>query len=92
MSSKDNQEIQDFARVLYAYLKEHCVGKETCTFDIAQAVGLTLEHDELWAVHDALELIVEEENKYEMYLGRYANMIVGIPPYIPFKFRLKKDS
>jgi len=86
-----NDEIIQAARTLYAYLKEHCVGKQTSTWDLARKASLSLEDDDLWAIHDALCDIVEEEGEYEMYLGSYANEIVGLPYNIPFKFRLKKQ-
>ena len=86
-----NDEIIQAARTLYAYLKEHCVGKQTSTWDLARKASLSLEDDDLWAIHDALCDIVEEEGEYEMDLGSYANEIVGLPYNIPFKFRLKKQ-
>jgi len=85
-----NDEIIQAARTLYAYLKEHCVGKQTSTWDLARKASLSLEDDDLWAIHDALCDIVEEEGEYEMYLGSYANEIVGLPYNIPFRFRHKK--
>ena len=42
--------------------------------------------------NEALRTVVEEEGEYEMYLGSYANEIVGLPYNIPFRFRLKKGS
>ena len=90
MDGNNNKEIHA-ARTLYAYLKEHCVGKQTSTWDLARKASLSLEDDDLWAIHDALCGIVDEEGEYEMYLGSYANEIVGVPYNIPFKFRLKKQ-
>ena len=87
---ENNNKVTDNARVLYAYLKEHCVGKRTSTWDLARKTSLSLEDDDLWAVHEALRTVVEEEGEYEMYLGSYANEIVGVPYNIPFRFRLKK--
>ena len=84
-------ETKDLANTLYAYLKEHCIGKETSTWDLVQKVAIQLTEDELWAVHDALQSVIEEENEYEMYLGHYADEKVGLPYCIPFKFRLKKS-
>lgn len=87
---ENNNKVMDSARTLYAYLKEHCVGKQTSTWDLARKASLSLEDDDLWAIHDALRDIVEEEGEYEMYLGSYANEIVGLLYNIPFKFRPKK--
>ena len=87
---ENNNTVMDSARELYAHLKEHCIGKETSTWDLARKASLSLEDDDLWAIHDALRDIVEEEGEYEMYLGSYANEIVGLPYNIPFKFRPKK--
>lgn len=87
---ENNNKVTDNARVLYAYLKEHCVGKQTSTWDLARKTSLSLEDDDLWAVHEALRTVVDEEGEYEMYLGSYANEIVGVPYNIPFRFRLKK--
>jgi len=42
--------------------------------------------------NDALRTVIEEENEYEMYLCSYANAIVGVPYFIPFKFRPKKKK
>lgn len=78
------------ARSLYAYLKDHCVGKQTSTWDLVQKASLPLEDNDLWAFHEALWTIVEEEGEYEMYLGGYANEIVGVPYNTPFRFRPKK--
>lgn len=89
MDENNNKEIHA-ARELYAYLKEHCVGKQTSTWDLVQKATLPLAVDDLWAVHEALCTIVDEEGEYEMYLGSYANEIVGLPYNIPFKFRPKK--
>ena len=88
---ENNNKVMDSARALYAYLKEHCVGKQTSTWDLAQKASLPLAVDDLWAIHDALRDIVEEEGEYEMYLGSYANEIVGVPYNNPVKFRLKKQ-
>lgn len=88
---ENNNKAMDSARMLYAYLKEHCVGKQTSTWDLVQKATLLLAVDDLWAVHEALCTIVDEEGEYEMYLGSYANEIVGVPYNIPFKFRLKKQ-
>ena len=88
---ESNNNVMESARMLYAYLKEHCVGKQTSTWDLARKASLSLEDDDLWAIHDALCGIVDEEGEYEMYLGSYANEIVGLPYNIPFKFRLKKQ-
>lgn len=88
---ENNNTVMDSARELYAYLKEHCVGKQTSTWDLARKASLPLAVDDLWAVHEALCTIVDEEGEYEMYLGSYANEIVGVPYNIPFKFRLKKQ-
>jgi hypothetical protein len=88
---ESNNKVMDAARTLYAYLKEHCIGKETSTWDLVQDASLPLGDNDLWAVHEALCTIVEEEGEYEMYLGSYANEIVGVPYNIPFKFRLKKQ-
>lgn len=85
-----NDEIIQAARTLYAYLKEHCIGKETSTWDLVQDASLPLGDNDLWAVHEALCTIVNEEGEYEMYLGSYANEIVGLPYNIPFRFRHKK--
>lgn len=87
---KNNNKVMDTARMLYAYLKEHCVGKQTSTWNLARKASLSLEDNDLWAVHEALWTVVEEEGVYEMYLGSYANEIVGVPYNIPFRFRLKK--
>ncbi|MBQ9654058.1 MAG: hypothetical protein IJV32_07550 [Bacteroidales bacterium] len=87
---KNNNKVMDTARMLYAYLKEHCVGKQTSTWNLARKASLALEDNDLWAVHEALWTVVEEEGEYEMYLGSYANEIVGVPYNIPFRFRLKK--
>ena len=91
MDGNNNKEIHA-ARTLYAYLKEHCVGKQTSTWDLVQKAALPLAVDDIWSVHEALCTIVEEEDEYEMYLGSYANEIVGVPYNIPFKFRHKKNK
>lgn len=88
---ENKNSVMETARTLYAYLKEHCVGKQTSTWDLVQKADLPLAVDDLWAVHEALCSIVEEEGEYEMYLGSYVNEIVGVPYNIPFKFRLKKQ-
>ena len=88
---ENNNKAMDSASMLYAYLKEHCVGKQTSTWDLVQKATLPLAVDDLWAVHEALCTIVDEEGEYEMYLGSYANEIVGVPYNNPYKFRLKKQ-
>ena len=90
MDENKNKVIES-ARKLYAYLKEHCIGKETSTWDLVKKVAIQLTEDELWEVHDALISVIEEENEYEMYLGHYADEKVSLPYCIPFKFRLKKS-
>ena len=87
---ENNNKAMESARALYAYLKDHCVGKQISTWDLAQKASLSLEDNDLWAVHEALWRVVEEEGEYEMYLGSYANEIVGVPYNIPFRFRPKK--
>ena len=80
------------ARTLYAYLKEHCVGKKTSTWDLVQEACPQLAQSDLFEVHEALCSVIEEEGEYEMHLGSYANEYVGLPYCIPFVFRLKKNK
>ena len=58
---ENNNKAMESARALYAYLKDHCVGKQISTWDLAQKASLSLEDNDLWAVHEALWRVVEEE-------------------------------
>ena len=65
------QDVKDFALLLYAYMKEYCIGREISTRElVSEAVGPTsalgsdgevATDDELWDVHNALYDIVERE-------------------------------
>ena len=93
------KEVRDFARVLYAYLKEHCVGREISTSELVVKAAMQkgsgvylISEDDLWDVDDALYAIVAQGHKYVMDKDRYANQCVGLPYNIPFIFRLKVDK
>lgn len=99
MSRRDKKEIRDFARVLYAYLKEHCVGREISTSELAYNVAkqddsgsFIFSEEELWDVDEALSAIVAQGHKYVMDRDRYVNQVVGLPYNIPFIFRLRADK
>jgi len=89
---ENNNNVMESARTLYAYLKEHCVGKEVSTWDLVRKVFPQLTNSDLWEIHEALGSVISEEGKYEMDLGSYANEYVGLPYCIPFVFRLKKTK
>lgn len=99
MSSKKYTEIRVFARVLYAYLKEHCIGREVSTSEIAYEVvkekgsgAFPISENDMWDVDNALSAIVAQGHKYVMDADNYANQCVGLPYNIPFIFRLKADK
>jgi hypothetical protein len=92
------RQIRDLARMLYAYLKEHCVGRELSTSTLVgkavkpESSFFPFEENEIWDTHDALWNLTRQGHKYQMDFDRYANQCVGLPYNIPFIFRLKKDK
>lgn len=93
------QDVKDFALLLYAYMKEYCIGREISTRElVSEAVeptsalgsnGEVATDDELWDVHNALYDIVERGRKYVMDFDRFVDASVGFPYDIPFIFRLR---
>ena len=85
------EKIQTIAQALYDYLKQNCVGKQTCTSDAlleAFPDGFIIDSiDTIWEVHDELWRIVNKERRFVLDPGENTDCHLGLPYNFPFYFR-----